>query len=79
MRSISEANFGTAPSRSRIYYDDISAFQESKMAKRSRPLQVSYCLGAKCSIEVEKQSLTRRILQVQQFFTPPGSCLLGYL
>ena len=36
-----------------------------------------YRLEAKCSIEVEKEALTRQILQVQQLFTPPGSCLVG--
>ena len=34
------------------------------MAKRSRPLRVRYRLEAECSIEAEKETLTRRILQV---------------
>ena len=67
---------GTASSKSCIYYDDISAFRESKMAKRSRPLHVRYRLEVECSIEAEKEALTRRILQVQQLFTPPSSCLV---
>ena len=48
------------------------------MAKRSRPLRVRYRLEAECSIEAEKETTTRRILQVQQLFTPPGSCLVDY-
>ena len=35
-----------------------------------------YRLEAEYSIEAEKEALTRRILQVQQLFTPPGSCLM---
>ena len=46
------------------------------MAKRSCPLRVHYRLEMECSIEAEKEALTRRILQVQQLFTPPGSCLM---
>ena len=46
------------------------------MVKRARPLRVRYRLEAKCSIEAEKEALTRQILQVQQLFTPPGSCLM---
>ena len=46
------------------------------MAKRLHPLRVRYSLEAECSIEAEKEALTRRILQVQQLFTPPGSCLM---
>ena len=46
------------------------------MAKRSRPLRVCYCLEAECSIEAEKETLTRQILPIQQLFTPPGSCLV---
>ena len=46
------------------------------MATQSRPLRVRYRLEAECSIEAEKEALMRRILQVQQFFTPPGSCLM---
>ena len=34
------------------------------MAKGSRPLRVRYRLEAECSIEAEKETLTRRILQV---------------
>ena len=34
------------------------------MAKRSHPLRVRYHLEAECSIEAEKETLTRRILQV---------------
>ena len=34
------------------------------------------CLEVKCCIEAEKEALTRQILQVQQLFTPPGSCLV---
>ena len=46
------------------------------MAKRSRPLRVRYRLEAECSIEAEKEALMRRIRQVQQLFTPPGSCVM---
>ena len=46
------------------------------MAKRLRPLRVRYRLEAECSIEAEKEALMRRIRQVQQLFTPPGSCLM---
>ena len=46
------------------------------MAKRSRPLRVRYRLEAECSTEAEKEALTRRILQVRQLLTPPGSCLM---
>ena len=46
------------------------------MGRRLRPLCVRYRLKAECSIEAEKEALTRRILQVQQLFTPPGSCLV---
>ena len=46
------------------------------MAKRWCALRVCYRLEAKCNIEEENKALTRRILQVQQIFTPPGSCLV---
>ena len=46
------------------------------MAKRSCPQRVRYHLETKCSTEAEKEPLTRRILQVRQLLTPPGSCLI---
>ena len=47
------------------------------MAKRSSPLHVCYRLEVECSIKAEKEALTRQILQVQQPFTPPSSCLVN--
>ena len=48
------------------------------MVKRSRPMRVRYRLEAECSIEAEKEALTRQIRQVQQLFMPPGYCLMDH-
>ena len=58
-----------------VYYD-ISAFRESKMAKRLRRLRVRYRLQAEWSTAAEKEALTSRILQVRQLLKPPGSFLV---
>ena len=55
---------------------DISAFRESKMAKRSLPLHVRYRLQTAWSTVVKKEALTSRIPQVRQLLRPPGSCLI---
>ena len=58
-----------------LYYD-ISAFRESKMAKRLRHLRVRYRLQAELSTVAEKEALTSRIPQVRQLLRPSGSFLV---
>ena len=48
-------------------YGDIFAFREFKLTKRSRPQRV---------LKRKNEALARRILQVRQLLTQPGTCLI---
>ena len=58
-----------------VYYD-ISAFRESKMVKRLRPVRVRYHLQEEWSTVAENEALTSRTPQVRQLSRPLGSCLV---